>query len=76
MSKITCNAVYSRPGYLWNTSLKYYSCRKIGKAMEGNGHGLFYNIPSLPRIAIRGCIQKFPDWPPGARTTNGTGLCH
>jgi len=22
--------------------------------------------------AIRGCIQKFPDWPPGARTANGT----
>jgi hypothetical protein len=26
---------------------------------------------------IRGCIQKFPDWPPGARATNGTtALCH
>jgi hypothetical protein len=25
---------------------------------------------------IRGCIQKFPDWPPGARTANGTALCH
>jgi hypothetical protein len=25
---------------------------------------------------IRGCIQKFPDWPPGARTANGTVLCH
>jgi hypothetical protein len=23
-----------------------------------------------------GCIQKFPDWPPGARTANGTDLCH
>jgi len=23
---------------------------------------------------IRGCIQKFPDWP--ARTANGTALCH
>jgi len=22
-----------------------------------------------------GCIQKFPDWPPGARTANGTALC-
>jgi hypothetical protein len=20
--------------------------------------------------------QKFPDWPPGARTANGTALCH
>jgi hypothetical protein len=26
-------------------------------------------------IHIRGCIQKFPDWPPGARTANGTALC-
>jgi hypothetical protein len=25
---------------------------------------------------LRGCIQKFPDWPPGARTANGTALCH
>jgi hypothetical protein len=25
---------------------------------------------------IRGCIKKFPDWPPGARTANGTALCH
>jgi hypothetical protein len=26
--------------------------------------------------AVRGCIQKFPDWPPGARTANFTALCH
>jgi hypothetical protein len=25
---------------------------------------------------IRGCIQKFPDWPPGARIANGTALCY
>jgi hypothetical protein len=23
---------------------------------------------------VRGCIQKFPDWPPAARTANGTAL--
>jgi len=22
------------------------------------------------------CLQKFPDWPTGARTANGTALCH
>jgi hypothetical protein len=27
-------------------------------------------------IHIGGCIQKFLDWPPGARTANGTALCH
>jgi hypothetical protein len=25
---------------------------------------------------IRGCIQKFPDWPHGARTANGVAVCH
>jgi hypothetical protein len=25
---------------------------------------------------IRGCIQKFPDWPPGARNANGIALFH
>jgi len=24
---------------------------------------------------VRVCIQNFPDWPPGARTANGTALC-
>jgi len=27
-------------------------------------------------IKLRGYIQKFPDWPPGARTANGTAVCH
>jgi hypothetical protein len=27
-------------------------------------------------IDIRGGIQMFLDWPPGARTANGTALCH
>jgi hypothetical protein len=25
---------------------------------------------------LRGCTQKFPDWPPGARTTNGAAFCY
>jgi len=25
---------------------------------------------------IWGLIQKFPDWPPGARTANGRAHCH
>jgi hypothetical protein len=25
---------------------------------------------------IRGCIQKSPDWSPGARTSNGTAICN
>jgi hypothetical protein len=27
-------------------------------------------------LRVRDCIQHFPDWPPGARTSNGTALCH
>jgi hypothetical protein len=27
-------------------------------------------------VDIRGFIQKFPDWPPGTSTANGTALCH
>jgi len=26
--------------------------------------------------SIRGCIQKFPDWPPEVLTANGIALCH
>jgi hypothetical protein len=33
-------------------------------------------IDRLEDLGIRGCIQKFPDWPPGARTANGTAFCH
>jgi hypothetical protein len=33
------------------------------------------NFPSLLDVCIWGCIQNFPDWPPGARTANGTALC-
>jgi hypothetical protein len=25
---------------------------------------------------VKGCIQKFLDWLPGAKTANGTALCH
>jgi hypothetical protein len=28
-----------------------------------------------PKAIIRWCIQKSPDWPPEARTANGTALC-
>jgi hypothetical protein len=27
-------------------------------------------------LTVRGCVQKFPDWPPGARIANVTALCH
>jgi len=33
-------------------------------------------VQTIPIWSIRVCIQKFPDWPPGARTANGTAPCH
>jgi hypothetical protein len=33
------------------------------------------NLFSTDLTNVRRCIQKFPDWPPGARTANGTALC-
>jgi hypothetical protein len=41
-------------------------------------HTSFFNFSIINHIrwAVRLCIQKFPDWPPGARTANGTALCH
>jgi hypothetical protein len=33
-------------------------------------------VTVLHECDIWGCIQKFPDWPPGVRTANGTALCH
>jgi hypothetical protein len=27
-------------------------------------------------FSVRGYTQKFPDWPPGARTANSTVLSH
>jgi hypothetical protein len=35
-----------------------------------------FSKASLYLLVIRGCIQKFPDWPPGARIANVTALCH
>jgi len=32
------------------------------------------NFPLLSHT--RGCIKKFPDWSPGARTAHATALCH
>jgi hypothetical protein len=37
-------------------------------------HRLCNDVVSTAQF-IWGCIQKFPDWPPGARTANDTALC-
>jgi hypothetical protein len=49
--------------YKYDTSILYSS-------------GVHLKINKIPYMNIRGCIQKFPDQPAGARTANGTALCH
>jgi hypothetical protein len=49
--------------YLPNIFKKYVYCSLIAEAT---------NITSIWQMYTRECIQKFPDWPPGARTANGT----
>jgi hypothetical protein len=43
---------------------------------QGVQHERFWTPPGLISCHLRGCIQKFPDWPSGARTANGTALYH
>jgi hypothetical protein len=48
---------------------------------KANIHSTSHEIPHplwKPKVRyhVRGCIQKFPDWPSGARTANNTALCH
>jgi hypothetical protein len=42
--------------------------------LRGRGHSVYLGVDG--RTIILGYIQKFPDWPPEARTANGTALCH
>jgi hypothetical protein len=48
-----------------------YSYRKISFCAPVCLFDMFWCTVELPC-----CIQNFPDWSPGTRTTNGTALCH
>jgi hypothetical protein len=39
-------------------------------------HEKRYSASCFRLATLRECIQKFPDWPPGASTANGTVFCH
>jgi hypothetical protein len=43
---------------------------------ESNPSHLACSLVITEQLKLRGCIQKFPDWPPGARTANGVAPCH
>jgi hypothetical protein len=36
----------------------------------------YFNVNLKEQAYVRGSIKKFPDWPHGARSANGTALCH
>jgi len=70
-------------------SLNIHHVEKCFKPkLHGSVRSIFYAIyfstmniynarsTSYNWTSIRGCIQKYPVWPPGARTPNGTALCH
>jgi hypothetical protein len=57
------NALHSIPSFRYYTET---SCTVQGNILQATFHA----------INILGIIQKFPDWPPGAKTANGTALCH
>jgi hypothetical protein len=64
----------------WSYKISHYT--RVGKRNVRieweNVDGQNWTPAEKPVITrdLRGCIQTFPDWPPGARTANGTSLCH
>jgi len=51
-----------------------------GRAMEMGQHHAFWRDSVFHIlwlcVLMRGCIRKFPNRPPGARTSSGTALCY
>jgi hypothetical protein len=56
--------------------LENASHRTEHEIVECNMVGRGTCLHSCLCVTVRGYIQKFPDWPPGARTANGTAFCH
>jgi hypothetical protein len=65
---------------IWDTCWRKVS--SPGTVARGNVYKFWYSpmhvltCPIKINEHIRGCNQKFLDWPPGVRTANGTALCH
>jgi hypothetical protein len=71
--------IYGEVYSLWSSSLSsVLQPPTISSLLDPNIiNTMFSNTFSVcSSLSIRGCIQKFPDWPPGFRTANGTALCH
>jgi hypothetical protein len=51
-------------------------CKETELHTHTHTHTHTHIFTMLIGIFLWGCIQKFPDWPPGARSANGKALCH
>jgi hypothetical protein len=63
---------------VWLSVSCVFCCQNSGRGESNCGH-----LPKSLHLScfedscvIRGCIQKFPDWPPRAKTANGTVPFH
>jgi hypothetical protein len=69
----------------WKFLILLFKRAAVNFGKHENSKLVIYDFPSLyilnsPQTknscTNRLYIQKFPDWPPGVRTANGTALCH
>jgi hypothetical protein len=52
------------------------TCNPMWHEIQTDVYRFYHKWHVVKEVYLRECIQKFPDWPPGARTANGTTLCH
>jgi hypothetical protein len=73
-SFLLISIIFGEAYNLWNTSL----CSLLQPPATPSFLGPHILLSALfsNTLSLRGCIQKFPDWPPGARTANGKTLLH
>jgi hypothetical protein len=63
------------PNYIF-ISCTCYRNRRVQFELDVQLGTILYRYEPNLDSGDRGFIQKFPDWPHGAKTANGTALCH
>jgi len=60
----------------WNCSTESAVFSVINKkTLHRQTKNFVYSVVTEVISCLHVCSQKFPDWPPGARTASGTALC-
>jgi hypothetical protein len=78
----SANIIFQNYARLWvifkYSGIEFRTFKYMKKYSDNNFSHRTYNflVGFHLWLLIRGCIQKFPDWPPGARTANGTAFFH